>query len=77
MANRANLRFAPYPQHPARGLANHGDTQGGTRNHNHPVGDSYSSAPQKVYFQQGSQAPIFNGPITGGVTQYASGRDGI
>ncbi|RXW18960.1 hypothetical protein EST38_g6904 [Candolleomyces aberdarensis] len=80
MANRANSRFSPYPQRPAPGTVDDGDVQGhrgGTRNRNHFARDSLLPVPQTVFFQQGSQAPIFNAPITGGVNHYASGIDAL
>ncbi|KAJ2936807.1 hypothetical protein H1R20_g256, partial [Candolleomyces eurysporus] len=78
MANRANPRFTPYPQRPARGTTDDGDVQGPrgeTRNRNHLVRYSILPVPQTVYLQQGSQAPIFNAPIAGGVNHYTSGAD--
>ncbi|KAJ2936805.1 hypothetical protein H1R20_g254, partial [Candolleomyces eurysporus] len=71
MANRVNSRFSPYPQRPARGTTDDGEVQGhrgGTRNRNHLARDTLLPIPQTVFFQQGSQGPIFNGPIAGGVT---------
>ncbi|RXW13098.1 hypothetical protein EST38_g12757 [Candolleomyces aberdarensis] len=76
MANRANSRFSPYPQRPTRGMTDDGDVhnhRGGTHNHNHLARHGLLPLPQTAFFQQESQAPIFNGPIAGNVNHYASG----
>ena len=75
MTSRANSRFNPYrSQRPTpRGTPHLDGNEGharGTRNH--LVTDGQPSAPQNVFFQQGSQAPIFNAAIVGDVNNYTS-----
>ncbi|RXW18542.1 hypothetical protein EST38_g7312 [Candolleomyces aberdarensis] len=66
MWKRIKLRFDIHPKRPARGTTDDTDNQ----NHRGETHNHLIEAPQTVFFQQGSQAPIFNGPIAGGVSNY-------